>query len=97
MIVLLRFIYGLPYNECFEDKPGALQPYAKVYVVAEKYQINGLKLVISKDMERITSTKAFHTATTAMNRLGGNATGSSSFNISPWSGCDSGSQADHIV
>ena len=53
MVALLRYIYGLSYNGRFSNRPDRLQPHAKVYVVAEKYQLQGLKLAVSDNMERI--------------------------------------------
>jgi hypothetical protein len=53
MVALLRYIYDLPYDEIFGDRRTLLQPNAMVYVVAEKYQIEGLKLAVSRKMERL--------------------------------------------
>ena len=53
MVALLRYIYGLPYHECFGDQRGQLQPHAEAYVVAEKYQVHGLRLVISKNLRHM--------------------------------------------
>jgi hypothetical protein len=50
MVALLRYIYDLPYDDDFELR---LKPYAMVYVVADKYQVNGLKLAVSDEMKRI--------------------------------------------
>lgn len=53
MVALLRYIYGLPYYECFGDQRGQLQPHAEAYVVAEKYQLQGLKFVISTNLRHM--------------------------------------------
>ena len=52
MVALLRYIYGLPYAACFSGRPDRLYPHAKVYVVAEKYQIQGFKLAVSRSVKR---------------------------------------------
>ena len=53
MVALLRYIYGLPYYEGFGDQRGQLQPHAEAYVVAEKYQVQGLKFVISTNLRHM--------------------------------------------
>jgi hypothetical protein len=37
MVALLRYIYGIRYDEFFEDL--RLRPYAMTYIVADKYQV----------------------------------------------------------
>lgn len=49
----LRYIYGLPYHECSGDQREQLQPHAKAYVVAERYQVEGLKLAKSKNLRHV--------------------------------------------
>ena len=51
MVALLRFMYGLTYDACWFDPPSALPSHAKVYVVAEKYQIHGLKAAVKNNMK----------------------------------------------
>jgi len=53
MVALLRYIYGLPFDEPFAGRRHLLQPHAKVYVVAEKYQIQGLKFAVYKSLKRM--------------------------------------------
>lgn len=53
MVALLRYIYDLPYYEGFGDQRGQLQPHAEAYVVAEKYQVQGLKFVISTNLRHM--------------------------------------------
>lgn len=53
MVALLRYIYGLNYEEYFSHRPDRLEPHAKVYVVVEKYQLQGLKLAVSSIMKRM--------------------------------------------
>ncbi|GAB7324720.1 hypothetical protein MBLNU13_g08579t1 [Cladosporium sp. NU13] len=53
MVAVLRYIYGLPYYERFGDQSDQLQPHAEAYVVAEKYQVEGLKLAISKKLRHM--------------------------------------------
>lgn len=57
MVALLRYIYGLPYDECFSDRPHMIRSHVKVYVVAEKYQMQGLKLAIGKNLKRKVQTE----------------------------------------
>lgn len=51
MLALLRFIYDLPYDEDSED--ARLRPYAMTYVVADEYQVKGLRLATSNKMKHI--------------------------------------------
>lgn len=53
MVALLRYIYGLPYDECFGDQRKMLQPHAEAYVAAEKYQVQGLKFAISDNLKHM--------------------------------------------
>jgi hypothetical protein len=53
MVALLRHIYELPYDTMLKDQCDRLQPHAMVYVVAEKYQVDGLKRAISQRMNSI--------------------------------------------
>ena len=50
MVALLRFMYDLPFDELFKDR-SILLPYAKVYIVADKYQVYGLKSAASDKMQ----------------------------------------------
>jgi hypothetical protein len=60
MMVLLRYLYALPYvaveRDYFED--AYLHPHALVYVVAEKYQILRLRDEAYKNMETIVGSYA---------------------------------------
>jgi hypothetical protein len=51
MVALLRYMYNIPYDDGFEEL--RLKPYAMAYVVADKYQVRGLKLAICDRMKRI--------------------------------------------
>jgi hypothetical protein len=51
MVALLRYIYGIRYDEIFEDLH--LRPYAMAYIVADKYQVEGLKLAVTNEMKRV--------------------------------------------
>jgi hypothetical protein len=51
MVALLPYIYRIPYDDDFENF--RLRPYAMAYIVADKYQVQGLKLAVSEDMKRI--------------------------------------------
>lgn len=53
MVALLRYLYDLPYEEAFGDQSKFLQPYAETYVVAEKYQVRGLKIAISEQLRHM--------------------------------------------
>lgn len=53
MVALLRYLYDLPYDEAFGDQRQLLQPYAEAYVVAEKYQAQGLNVVISEKLKHM--------------------------------------------
>lgn len=53
MLALLRYIYDLPFFQTPEDKSDRLLPHARVYVVADKYQVSGLKLAVRDNMESI--------------------------------------------
>lgn len=50
MYAALRYIYDLPYMDLFADENTKLQSLAKLYVVAEKYQLKGLHKDITKHM-----------------------------------------------
>lgn len=54
MVVLLRYLYGLPYGED-DTKQWAriLKPHAEIYAVADKYQIEPLKSHVYKKMQKI--------------------------------------------
>ena len=52
MVALLRYIYGLPYGELLTDGDTLLRSYAVIYIVADKYQVKGLKLAVSNSMKR---------------------------------------------
>ena len=53
MIALLRHIYHLPYYEFLANEASLLRPHAMVYIVADKYQVESLKLAASINMEGI--------------------------------------------
>jgi hypothetical protein len=53
MAALLRHIYDLPYDELFADRRSLLRPHALAYIAADKYQVAGLKLAVSKNMKCI--------------------------------------------
>lgn len=59
MMALFRYIYDLPYNDLFEeldersDTQTQLQFLAKVYLAADKYQVDGLPVNVTKLMETI--------------------------------------------
>lgn len=44
MILLLRYIYDLPYDDVIKDEATSMSFLAKVYVAADKYQIESLKI-----------------------------------------------------
>jgi hypothetical protein len=53
MVALLRHIYDLPYNGLLAHHGSLLRPHAMVYVVADKYQINGLQVAVSNKIKGI--------------------------------------------
>jgi hypothetical protein len=53
MVELLRYVYDLPYDVTFDDQDTQLKPLTMVYVVADKYQVDGLKREVSKRMKSI--------------------------------------------
>ena len=57
MVALFRYLYDLPYEEAFGDQRTFLQPYAEAYVVAEKYQAEGLKIAISEKLRHMIHTE----------------------------------------
>lgn len=56
MMAVLRHMYELPFVDCHGDDC-VLQDYAKIYIAADKYQVNGLKLAISDKMKHIVETE----------------------------------------
>jgi hypothetical protein len=57
MVALLRYIYGLSYDESFGEGLEQLQRHAEAYVVADRYQVQGLELTVSNNMQRISTTR----------------------------------------
>lgn len=62
MVALLRFIYDLPFEgnakiDITSNEDELLLPYTQVYIAADKYQVEGLKLAVSNTMKRIIDTE----------------------------------------
>lgn len=69
MVALLRFMYDLPFDDEF-DKRCNLQAYAKVYIAADKYQVQGLKRSITDKMKHSIGKKT--TSRSFLYTVGGN-------------------------
>lgn len=52
-VELLRFIYGLDYDQSHVDSMGMMQFLAATYVTAAKYQLLGLKHRVKSEMRGI--------------------------------------------
>ena len=60
MSALLHFLHSLPYDAEANTKwLSSLQPYAQVYVVADKYQIGALKETVADNMLRVIRSKDY--------------------------------------
>lgn len=60
MIALLRFIYGLPYTaDATKQWPDTLLPHTRVYVVADKYQVEALQWEVCENMRQIIKSKDY--------------------------------------
>jgi hypothetical protein len=55
MLAMIRFLYGLPYEadepHWHDDK--TMLPHAQVYTVAEKYELENLKVQVHKNMVKL--------------------------------------------
>jgi len=58
MMVLLRYIYGLPYNQVVNENSHLLQHHALVGVAAARYQIHGLQKEACEAMRAIIDSPA---------------------------------------
>jgi uncharacterized CHY-type Zn-finger protein len=60
MHALLRFLYDLPYTaEANAKWITSLKPHARVYVVADKYQIGALKEAVAENMRKVIANKSY--------------------------------------